>query len=78
MDKRKTNGGARKGAGRKPKAEEQALIEKLSPLEPIALEALKTGLRKLISLGRLKMYMEYTYGKPKETKDITLNKAIEV
>ena len=29
MDKRKNNGGARQGAGRKPKAQEQKLIERL-------------------------------------------------
>ncbi|MDM9630259.1 hypothetical protein [Robiginitalea aurantiaca] len=38
------HGGHRKGAGRKPKAEEQELIEKLTPLEPTAFEALKEGL----------------------------------
>ena len=34
-DKRKYNGG-HTSAGRKPKAEEVALIEKLTPLEPLA------------------------------------------
>ena len=38
----KERGGAREGAGRKSKAEEQSLIEKLTPLEPIAFEALQT------------------------------------
>ena len=32
----KKHGGKRKGAGRKPKAEEVNLIEKLTPLEPLA------------------------------------------
>ena len=41
MDKRKFNGGKREGAGRKPKSEESKLIEKLSPLEPLAFAALK-------------------------------------
>ncbi len=36
-------GGKRKGAGRKPKAEELNLIEKLTPLEPLAFEALEAG-----------------------------------
>ena len=32
MDKRKNNGGAREGAGRKPKAQEQKLIERLDAI----------------------------------------------
>ncbi len=46
MDKRIHNGGKREGAGRKPKTEEVKLIEKLTPLEPLAFEALKKGLEK--------------------------------
>ena len=50
MDGRKNNGGhSTKGrAGRKPKTEELQLIEKLKPLEPLAYEALKEGLKKTI------------------------------
>jgi len=40
-DGRKNNGG-HKNAGRKPKAEEQQLIERLSPLDDVAFKALKT------------------------------------
>lgn len=72
MDGRKNNKGTvgNKG-GRKPKAEEVALIEKLTPLEPLAFEALKVG------LGRgdfkyVQLFYNYYAGKPKETKDITL------
>ena len=38
MDKRINNGGARKGAGRKSKSEEQKLIEHLTPMNDMALE----------------------------------------
>ena len=34
-----TLGGKRNGAGRKPKVDEQALIEKLTPIEDIAFKA---------------------------------------
>ena len=44
MDNRKNNGGKREGAGRKPKADELELIEKLSPLHDLAMDALKKGL----------------------------------
>ena len=40
------HGGKRIGAGRKPKAEEQKLIEKLTPLNELALDSLKKGLEK--------------------------------
>lgn len=63
-DGRKNNGG-HKTAGRKPKADEQKLIEKLSPLAPKAFEALKSGLNKKESWA-VKMFFEYMYGKPKE------------
>ena len=73
MDKRKNNSGTKgnKG-GRPPKAEERLLIEKLSPLDKDALEQFKIA----INEGKpwaIKMFFEYRYGKPKETKDITVN-----
>ena len=71
MDNRINNGGARKGAGRKPKDEEEALIERLSPLDDTAFKALKKG----IEDGRywaVKLFFQYRYGKPKEVRDIDL------
>lgn len=68
------HGGKRKGAGRKPKAEEQQLIEKLDNV--IDNEAAILKLRELISEGdfrALQLYMNYRYGKPKETKDVNLS-----
>lgn len=70
MDKRKNNGGARQGAGRKAKADEQKLIEKLSPLEDKAFKALTNAIDDQESWA-VKMYFEYMYGKPKEKVEIT-------
>ena len=70
MDKRKNNGG-NKNAGRKSKAEEVKMIERLSPLEPMAFESLKKG----VESGNFKfvqLFYHYYAGKPKETKDINL------
>lgn len=69
MDKRKFNGGHSNG-GRRPKAEEQSLIEKLSPLETKAFEKLKEA----IDEGKdwaIKLFFDYMYGKPKQQTDIT-------
>ena len=68
-DKRKNNGG-HNTAGRKSKAEEQNLIEKLTPLMPEAF----TQLQIAISSGKdwaIKMAFEYYFGKPKQQMDVT-------
>jgi len=60
------HGGKREGAGRKPKADEQKLIERLTPLEDKAYKALETAL--LNDEGwAVKLFMEYRYGKPKQS-----------
>ena len=69
-DKRKNNGG-HPNSGRKAKAAEVALIEKLTPLEPLAFAALEKGLER----GDFKftqLFYNYYAGKPRETKDVTL------
>jgi len=61
-------GGAREGAGRKSKAEEQGLIEKLTPLEPMAFKALTDA----INDGKdwaVKLFFQYKFGMPKQTID---------
>lgn len=68
-DRRKYNGG-NKNAGRKPKAEEQKLIEKLSPLEDKAFKALDNALQEEHNWA-VRLYFEYMYGKPKEKVEIT-------
>lgn len=72
MDNRKNNGGhSTKGfAGRKPKSEEQALIEKLSPLEEKAFNALENAITEEQNWA-VKLWFEYMYGKPKEKVEIT-------
>ncbi len=70
-DGRKNNGG-NKNAGRKSKAEEQKLIERLTPLMPKAYEALKTALEGDESWA-VKLSFEYFYGKPKQQMDVTSN-----
>jgi len=72
MDKRINNGGARTGAGRKGKAEEQKLIENLTPMNPMALESLEKGLEKKEQWA-VKLFFEYFYGKPQQRVDVTTN-----
>jgi len=73
MDGRKNNGG-HKTAGRKSKSEELQLIERLS--KHIDKDEAILKLKELMDEGDFKaiqLYMAYMYGKPKETKDITIN-----
>jgi len=72
MDKRINNGGARKGAGRKPKADEQRLIENLTPMNEKALKSLEQGIDKKEQWA-VKLFFEYFYGKPQQRVDVTSN-----
>ena len=67
-----THGGKRVGAGRKAKAEEQKLIENLTPMNPMALESLRKGLEKKEQWA-VKLFFEYFYGKPQQRVDVTSN-----
>ena len=76
MDGRKNNGGhSTKGrGGRNPKTQEKELIEKLDNI--INNEEVIKKLKHLIDKGdmrALNLYMGYRYGKPRETKDISIN-----
>ena len=64
-------GGAREGAGRKSKAEEQGLIEKLSPLEPLAFKAFTDALNENKDWA-VKLFFQYKFGMPKQTIDATV------
>ena len=76
-DKRENNGGARKGAGRKPKAEEQQLIERLSPLSDKGYKALEDALDD--SQGwAVKLFFEYMYGKPNQSTDLKVTEVIDI
>ena len=68
----KQNGGKREGAGRKSKAEEQSLIEKLTPLEPIAFEALTNALNEGKDWA-VKLFFQYNFGMPKQVIDQNSN-----
>ena len=70
MDGRKSNGG-HKTAGRKSKADEVKMIERLSPLEPKAFKALEKGVEEG-DFKFVQMFYNYYAGKPKETKDISI------
>jgi len=66
------HGGKREGSGRKSKADEINLIEKLSPLEDAAFLALKEGVERG-DFKYVQLFYNYYAGKPRETKDITIN-----
>ena len=67
MEVRK-HGGKREGAGRKPKIDELALIERLDNIidSNEAIEKLKELIQDN-NFPALKLYIEYRFGKPKET-----------
>ena len=66
------HGGAREGAGRKSKADEIKLIEKLSPLAPEAFKQLQKGVEKG-DFKFIQLFFNYYVGKPKESIDHTTN-----
>lgn len=71
----KNHGGARKGAGRKPKADEQQLLDLMALAWPVARR--KKAVQKMAKeaeAGNVKAYsalMAYAYGKPKELHELT-------
>lgn len=78
MDNRKNNGGARKGAGRKPKDEEQKIRDLMKPYSLDAIQCLANIIvddkaRHSDKISASKLIIEYTYGKPKETVETTHN-----
>jgi hypothetical protein len=70
-------GGAREGAGRKPKADELKLLEKLSPMDDLAFEKLSEGVHSG-DIQFLKMFFEYRFGKPKQTIDATVEGELSI
>lgn len=68
MDKRKNNGGSRLNAGRKPKEDEQSIIESLKPYDELALMKLTEA----IEQGKdwaVKLFFNYRFGMPKQIID---------
>ena len=73
MDRRANNKGTKGNKGGRPsKAEEQKLIEKLSPLEPEALRQLELNV-KSGERWAIELFFKYNYGMPKQQTDITTN-----
>jgi hypothetical protein len=68
MDGRINNGskkGENRNAGRKPKATEIELIERLTPLEEIAFKAMRKGLENG-DFAFVKLFLEFRFGRPKQ------------
>ena len=76
-DGRKNNGGSRRGAGRKAKADELQLIEKLSPMDDIAFKELQKGV-KSGDFQYIKLFFEYRYGKPKQSIEGDIDSDIRI
>ena len=70
-DGRKNNGG-HKTAGRKPKSEEQKVVETLRPYEGKALKAMNYGLNHNEKWA-VELFFKYFYGLPKQKQEITLD-----
>jgi len=66
------HGGAREGAGRKPKATELEIVSKLSELDEAWMSAMKNGINNG-EFNFCKLFADYRYGKPKERVDHTTN-----
>jgi len=78
MDGRKNNKGTVGNKGGRPsKADEVNLIEKLTPLEDAAFQALKAGVEKG-DFKFVQLYYNYYAGKPRETRDITINEDLPI
>ena len=73
------HGGARQGAGRKPKADEMKLIERLDKL--IDKDEALGKLGELVAKGDMRavqLYLSYRYGKPKESVDINSSEGLNI
>lgn len=80
MDKRKNNGGhSTKGkAGRKPKADEIAMIEKMdATVAPIEVWQKLASKVKEEDVQAIKTWLQYRYGMPKQISEVSV-KSIEV
>jgi len=73
MDGRINNKGTKGNKGGRPsKAEEQKLIENLTPMNTDALKSLQIGLKNKEQWA-VKLFFEYFYGKPQQRVDVTSN-----
>ena len=73
------HGGSRNGSGRKPKADELKLVEKLDTLIDRDIVVKKLG--ELLAKGdirALQLYFNYRYGRPKEKIDINSSEGLNI
>lgn len=70
------HGGARPNSGRKSKAEENNLRDKLKVMEEDAIKQLHNGI-KHGEQSALKMFFEYFYGKPTDKVDLKMDGELE-
>jgi hypothetical protein len=79
MDKRKTNGGKREGAGRKSKSEEYGLHEEMDDLKPTKdvlvsfVNIIENTDDEKLKFSAIVKWLEWRVGKPKETRDIKMD-----
>ncbi len=73
MDRRKFNKGTKgnKG-GRPPKNDSNELLEKLDQMSEMGMQRLKEGIERG-DFRFLKLYFQYSYGKPKQISQVTVN-----
>ena len=62
--------------GRKPKATEQQILDRLSPLEGEFIAAMERGLKKTEGWA-VKIFADYYWGKPKERLEVTSEEGIK-
>ena len=74
MEEKKQNGGARPGAGRKPKIDEITLIESMDAVlvPKVAWEKLAVKVKEN-DVQAIKTWLSYRYGMPKQTVDNNTN-----
>ena len=59
-------------SGRKPKSDELALIEKLTPLSDKAFEELQKGIERG-EFQFVRLWFQYMYGKPKQIAEVSIS-----
>jgi hypothetical protein len=68
--------GVKGKSGRKPKATEQQILDRLSPLEGAFIEAMQRGLEETQGWA-VKIFADYYWGKPKERLEVTSEEGIK-
>ena len=69
--------GVKNRSGRRPKSEDIAMIEKLTPLDEMAFIKLKEGIE-ANQFAYLKLYFLYRFGRPREIQDITITSEVPI